>query len=161
MLLGTLAAMAHGACLPLLWLFFGSLTNTFISQDISSGIAENASDLFNLTINCSSVFNIPNGSAIIENATINGIIQGFGFDADVRCLLGDEFISEVNSDIFIFIYFGIAVFLAAMTHVSFFQIAAERQVYKIRLQYYRAILRQNVAWFDANPSGELATRLTE
>ena len=42
-----------------------------------------------------------------------------------------------------------------------YQLAAERQVYKIRLLFYQAILRQNIGWFDSNPSGELSSRLTE
>ena len=43
----------------------------------------------------------------------------------------------------------------------FYQTACERQLYKIRLNYYRAILRQDIGWFDGNPSGELASRLSE
>ena len=29
------------------------------------------------------------------------------------------------------------------------------------LYYYRAILRQDIGWFDGNPSGELASRLSK
>ena len=53
------------------------------------------------------------------------------------------------------------VFLASYIQVFFYQTACERQLYKIRLYYYRAILRQDIGWFDSNPSGELASRLSE
>lgn len=40
-------------------------------------------------------------------------------------------------------------------------VASERQVLKIRREFFKAILRQDMAWFDSNPSGELTTRLSE
>uniref|UniRef100_A0A1X7TB27 ABC transmembrane type-1 domain-containing protein n=1 Tax=Amphimedon queenslandica TaxID=400682 RepID=A0A1X7TB27_AMPQE len=41
------------------------------------------------------------------------------------------------------------------------QLACERQVYKIRLAYYRAVLHQDIGWFDLNASGELTSRLND
>ena len=153
--------MAHGACLPLLWLFFGSLTNTFIQQSASVNISTTYEQLFNTSIDCNSVFDFPVMDVTVPNATITGILRSFNFSDDVECLLESNFLSAIDRDILTFVYFGIAVFLVAMSHISFFQMTAERQVYKIRLAYYRAILRQDIAWFDVNPSGELANRLSE
>ena len=160
-LLGTLAAMAHGACLPLLWLFFGSLTNTFISQSISVEFVSNYS-LLNLTIDCDSVIDFPPVNSTLNNVTITDVLQqGIGFSGEVKCLTGEDFILAINMDVLTFVFFGIAVFLVALSHISLFQMTAERQVYRIRKEYYRAILRQDIAWFDANPCGELANRLSE
>lgn len=38
---------------------------------------------------------------------------------------------------------------------------AERQVRVIRKSLFRAILRQEIGWFDVYKSGELTNRLTE
>jgi len=40
-------------------------------------------------------------------------------------------------------------------------ISCERQTHRIRKQFFRAILRQEIAWFDVHQSGELTTRLAE
>lgn len=77
------------------------------------------------------------------------------------CVTNDEFLISVNNIALAFVGIGLAAFLVAYIQISFMQTAAERQVYKIRLKYYRAVLRQNIAWFDANPTGEITTRLSE
>ena len=42
---------------------------------------------------------------------------------------------------------------------SFWIIAAERQVRRIRFALFRNILRQEIGWFDVNNAGELSNRL--
>ena len=78
-----------------------------------------------------------------------------------ECLDNESFINIINIQVFAFVGIAVAVFILANIQIGCFQLACERQVHKIRLIYYRAILRQEVGWFDANPSGELASRLTE
>ena len=39
-------------------------------------------------------------------------------------------------------------------------LSAERQSNKVRNEYFRAIMRQEIGWFDETSSGELTTRLT-
>ena len=60
-----------------------------------------------------------------------------------------------------FVGIGLGVLLLGYIQITLYQIADERQVHKIRLLFYRAVLRQNIGWFDSNPSGELASRLSE
>ena len=153
MLLGTIAAIAHGASFPLLWLFLGSFVDVFAAQQVTQVIVSNVTSTFpNVTIDCNTM--------LPGNVTVTNIIQQTISDR-VSCLLGDGFIAEVNNITYAFIGIGLAALLVAYFQISFFQTAAERQVYKIRLEYYRAVLRQNIAWFDENPTGELATRLSE
>ena len=78
-----------------------------------------------------------------------------------ECLSNNDFINQINIQVYVFVGIAIAVFLFANVQIGCLQLACERQVQKIRLLYYRAILRQEVGWFDANPSGELASRLNE
>ena len=78
-----------------------------------------------------------------------------------RCLTNDGLLAAINQ---LMIYFGIiaaGVFVFGTIQVLAYQISSERQVYKMRLAYYRAILRQNIAWFDENASGAIASRLSE
>jgi len=76
-------------------------------------------------------------------------------------LTDDDFLQRINTQVYIFLGIAAGVFIVAGLQIMSYQLAAERQVYKIRLQLYQAILRQNIGWFDTNPSGELFSRLTE
>ncbi|XP_078519721.1 ATP-dependent translocase ABCB1 [Lissotriton helveticus] len=56
---------------------------------------------------------------------------------------------------------GAAVLVAAYIQISFWTLAAGRQIRKIRRQFFHAVLRQEIGWFDVNDAGELNTRLTD
>ncbi|NXD36010.1 MDR1 protein, partial [Copsychus sechellarum] len=60
-------------------------------------------------------------------------------------------------------YSGIAagVLLAAYVQTSFWTLAAGRQIRKIRENFFHAIMRQEIGWFDVNDVGELNTRLLD
>lgn len=164
MLLGFLCAVAHGTALPLLMLYFGFLTDGFISQEISSTAAQNISNLTGLSnINCSSVFNLTVGNLTFVDTTITSVLRSSLDPAleNFECLLDAEFISEINIIVLAFVGIAGGVMILSALQIATFQFTAERQVYKIRIRYYRAIMRQEIAWFDANPTGALVNRLSE
>ena len=152
-LIGTLGAIAHGTALPLLMFYFGDLVNVLVNQNVTAQILANISGVCGNVSTCSMIF--PNNAC---NFTLESL---FPDTNSVGCLLDDQFINEINRLTFIFVGFGVGVFIAGYLQVSLFQMAAERQVHKIRLLFYRAILHQDIGWFDANPSGELSSRLSE
>lgn len=77
------------------------------------------------------------------------------------CVLGDVFIDKINDVVFTLIGISVIVWIGAYAHVGLFRASAERQIQKIRLCYYQAVLKQDIAWFDAHSSGELANRISE
>ncbi|XP_074538680.1 ATP-dependent translocase ABCB1 [Halichoeres trimaculatus] len=56
---------------------------------------------------------------------------------------------------------GVVVLVAAYIQVSFWTLAAGRQVKRIRQLFFHSIMRQEISWFDINDTGELNTRLTD
>ena len=51
-----------------------------------------------------------------------------------------------------------------MSHYIFvacLNFAAERQVLRIRKEFFKAVLRQDLAWYDTTTTSEFATRMTE
>lgn len=56
---------------------------------------------------------------------------------------------------------GAGVLIAAYLQVSFWTLAAGRQVRRIRTLFFHRIMQQDIGWFDVNETGELNTRLTE
>ncbi|KAM4579986.1 ATP-dependent translocase ABCB1 [Odontesthes bonariensis] len=56
---------------------------------------------------------------------------------------------------------GAVVLVAAYLQVSFWTLAAGRQVKRIRTLFFHRIMQQDIGWFDVNETGELNTRLTD
>ncbi|KAK3766077.1 hypothetical protein RRG08_002313 [Elysia crispata] len=61
----------------------------------------------------------------------------------------------------IFLGGGFLVVLVAFGQVILFVYTAERQVIRMRLAFYKNIMRQEMAWFDANSCGEMTVKLTD
>lgn len=78
-----------------------------------------------------------------------------------RCIGNDAFIAEVNRLVIFFAIIAVVVFIFGTIQVLTYQISSERQTHKMRLAYYKAVLRQNIGWFDENASGAIASRLSE
>ncbi|KAI8620681.1 putative ABC transporter protein, partial [Chytriomyces sp. MP71] len=60
-----------------------------------------------------------------------------------------------------FVYFGIAMLVAGYASQALWVLAGENQARRIREQYMRAILRQDMSWFDLAQDGSLTTRLAQ
>lgn len=68
--------------------------------------------------------------------------------------------SKVQDFALLFCIFGCIVLFTGFIQVSCWTITGERQALRIKESYVAAILRQNVAWFDEHPPGELPTTVT-
>lgn len=53
------------------------------------------------------------------------------------------------------------MFITSYIQIACFESYAERLVHKLRQNYLKAILRQQIQWFDKQQTGNLTARLTE
>ncbi|GFN90381.1 multidrug resistance protein 1-like, partial [Plakobranchus ocellatus] len=60
-----------------------------------------------------------------------------------------------------YVYIGIGVCVVTYMHITFLQISGERQTFRLRKTFFKALLRQNIGWYDSKQSGELTTRLAD
>jgi ATP-binding cassette subfamily B (MDR/TAP) protein 1 len=58
-----------------------------------------------------------------------------------------------------FVYVGIVIGISASIHIYIFSTMGSRLAARIRYEYLRAVLRQEIAWHDVNPSAKLDTML--
>ena len=131
---------------PVSFLFFGNVISAFTFNALTSNISL---QLFNTTVGC-------------DNNILSSIVMNLSTaDNAVTCVDDSTLIYTINTSIYSFIGLALGTFLCSYLQIFLFQTACERQLYKIRLYYYRAILKQDIGWFDGNPSGELASRLSE
>ena len=163
MLLGSFAAILHGAALPALVFIFGvvltDFSNHFISPRftiLTGGILNCSASNFSITVLRTSrcTLNIAPGT------TYEDVLERC-LGGQRECLTTDEFLQRIDTQVYIFLGLAAGVFIAGTLQIMSYQLAAERQVYKIRLLFYRAILRQNIGWFDINPSVDISSILIE
>uniref|UniRef100_A0A5F9D046 ATP binding cassette subfamily B member 1 n=1 Tax=Oryctolagus cuniculus TaxID=9986 RepID=A0A5F9D046_RABIT len=127
MVVGTLAAIIHGAALPLMMLVFGDMTDSFSNP----------------------------GNMIPANIT----------NLNMSNISASEIYKHLEEEMTTYAYYysgiGAGVLVAAYIQVSFWCLAAGRQTFKIRKQFFHSIMRQEIGWFDVHDVGELNTRLTD
>lgn len=146
MVIGAVAAVGGGLAAPLSMLLFGDFVNIFTFNALTNNVSLL---LFNATVGC-------------DNFLLSSTIHNFSTSENaINCVDNDMLISAIDVTVYKTIGIAVGMFVASYIQVITFQTACERQLYKIRLYYYRAILRQDIGWFDGNPSGELASRLSE
>jgi ATP-binding cassette subfamily B (MDR/TAP) protein 1 len=54
----------------------------------------------------------------------------------------------------------VLAFVTTYTYMAIFVYTSEKQCHKIRKEYLKAVMRQNIAWFDTVGAGEVSTRIT-
>ncbi|KAM3913524.1 ATP-dependent translocase ABCB1-like [Leptodactylus fuscus] len=69
--------------------------------------------------------------------------------------------AEMTKYSYYYIGIGGAVFVLSLFQIWTFLLSASRQTHRIRQKFFKAILHQDMAWFDANQIGTLNNRLTE
>ncbi|CAD6199817.1 unnamed protein product [Caenorhabditis auriculariae] len=60
-----------------------------------------------------------------------------------------------------YVFFGILVFTLGFLSMCCWHTFCERQIHRLRLAYFRALLKQDGEWFDRHDVGELTTRMSD
>lgn len=58
-----------------------------------------------------------------------------------------------------YVYISVGTLIVAYGHMGLWSLTATRQVNKMRLAFFKSVLKQDIGWFDTTDSGELNTRL--
>ncbi|KAM6152196.1 ATP-dependent translocase ABCB1-like [Erethizon dorsatum] len=93
------------------------------------------------------------GNSISSNMTNQSVIN--------KTLIFRHLEEEMTTYAYYYTGIGAGVLIAAYIQVSFWCLAAGRQIHKIRKQFFHAIMKQEISWFDVHDVGELNTRLTD
>ena len=179
-LVGAVMSIASGVALPGHMLLFGRVINQFVYYEqalIFQPIIWNQSQMMNLTCEpfrdgvVDRTFNLtsaPNPMATAADAAANNsdlfFCQQTSIFSEILNLACDPegvFIDEINT--FAYIYVGLAtgVLICVFLGNLFWSISAYRQTRRMRMVFYRSILRQEIGWYDVNETAQLSTRLSE
>ncbi|KAF0536907.1 multidrug resistance protein MDR [Gigaspora margarita] len=106
------------------------------------------------------VFAVAAGTAIPILSILIGIAVDYYTNFQRHTINSSVFSGGINYGSLINVYFAIFIFVATYISVATWVYTGERIARQIREQYLRAILRQNIAYFDEYSSGEVTTRIT-
>ncbi|WWC65424.1 uncharacterized protein I303_108042 [Kwoniella dejecticola CBS 10117] len=129
MLLGLLLAIAAGAAQPLMTLIFGRLTTSFTNY------------------------------AIIAQAIAGSSGSLTQTQLDQLQAAKDDLKVQSGHNALYLMALGIGIFLTTWIYMFIWNVTGELNSKRIREKYLRAVLRQEIAYFDDLGAGEVATRI--
>ncbi|KAI0361184.1 multidrug resistance protein 1 [Trametes cingulata] len=128
--IGLVAAMCAGAAQPLMGLLFGRLTQDFVNFGTALTISRDPSD--------------PQAQAAAQ-AQLPAATAAFKHS------------SALNASYLV--YIGVGMFVCTYIYMATWVYTGEANARRIRERYLRAVLRQDIAYFDNVGAGEIATRI--
>jgi len=141
LLVGVIAAVVHGAMMPLLFLFFGDLIDGFIDGGADGILIEACK--FNLTLS--------NNATEYANCCLTN-----GVDCEAT-------LSSTNMYVIYWIAgLGGLALICGSIHAGIFSFVAHKQEQKIKLAYFKSIVRQEMAFYETEATpGELNAHLAD
>ncbi|CAF0737437.1 unnamed protein product [Brachionus calyciflorus] len=140
MIIGTIAAMGSAVIYPLIFLMYGRVVEVFVDKSKASN--SNSSQIISTTISTTITTSMNTIKCLTENSDSQS---------------NDN---KMQETIYYYVGFGfIALFLNYVSHVCW-NTAGERQIKKMRDSLYKTMIRQDMAFFDKNSSGDLNSILT-
>ncbi|KAG1745981.1 P-loop containing nucleoside triphosphate hydrolase protein [Suillus paluster] len=132
-IIGIVCAAGAGAAQPLMSLLFGSLTQDFVN--------------FNLAEN--------NYTATVQSGNAASIAQA----QQILDAAAASFRTSAALDASYLTYIGVGMFVCTYAYMAIWVYTGEVNAKRIRERYLRAVLRQDIAFFDNVGAGEVATRI--
>lgn len=141
--IGILSASVAGCGLPIMMVLFGDMFNAFVGLHQSRILFQLRPDCFDenedflATPDCTQFVKLKGFLPVTDNwYLIVQFIAGTGGIGSVMLLLSYIFVLCLN-------------------------ITAENQVFRIRGEFLRAVLRQDLGWYDTHQTSDFASRMTE
>ena len=176
-LVGTVMTIASGVALPGHLLLFGRIINQFVYYEqalIFQPSVLNQSQMMNLS--CEPFRDLVANGTVNLTGSPNSVTDTPANDGDVFfcqqtsifseilnlvCDPEDVFIDEINKFSYIYVGLATAVLISVFIANIFWSISAYRQTLRMRVAFYRSILRQEIGWYDVSETAQLSTRLSE
>jgi len=156
---GMICSLIHGAAMPLMIIVFGDMSDLFVYQSQYENWVNYYWDFYNISEN------YPNASkdALLDDPTmaipILEALNRTDLIEEVEENLTDDFMSQMRQYALYYAIIGFSVWVIGYIQVVCWQSSSYRQAQRIRTSLFRAILRQEIGWFDTHEAGELNTRL--
>ncbi|KAH9524930.1 Multidrug resistance protein 1 [Bulinus truncatus] len=157
---GLIGSAGNGLSWPYAMLLFAEVIDQFVDQGKFDNLLDKIPD---------DVFDILNTTWEDARTDIEGFVpycplvaELLNTTLDCEFLDGADNVFDAMEDkAVIFTVGGIVLLFCCIAQVYFFIVSSERQIVRIRLAFYRNVLRQEMAWFDTFSPGDLGVKLTD
>ncbi|XP_062617340.1 ATP-dependent translocase ABCB1-like isoform X1 [Saccostrea cucullata] len=161
MLLGSFCALCHGAALPCMIIVFGNMIDTFVESGKLQYFLQSLNSTY-LQSQGLSVEGIIKDPKILQphlpNLTTYYNVTDFSiYNNSIQY----DLLDTMTEFAVYYIAIGCGVLVLGYGQVVGWVTAAERQCHRIRISFFRNVMRQEIGWFDTHDSGELSTRLAD
>ena len=132
------------------------------SRDVASTLLVNFTNVTGGVVNCSADYRYSISFPYNVEFTFNidSVIKEC-IAPKAACYGDATFTVYITNLVIAFSFIAVLAVILGSLQVLFFQIASERQVKKIRLAYFRSVLRQDQAWHSLQDVGAVSSQLTE
>ncbi|XP_040208751.1 ATP-dependent translocase ABCB1-like [Rana temporaria] len=103
------------------------------------------------------VFGDMTDSFVLSGMNVNASLNTSGCSE----LLTIDIEGEMTRFSYYYVGLGCAVFILSVFQIWTFLVSAGRQIMRIRQKFFRAVLHQDMSWFDSTQIGTLNSRLTD
>ncbi|XP_026331957.1 multidrug resistance protein homolog 49-like isoform X2 [Hyposmocoma kahamanoa] len=134
--LGLILATVNGLFVPLGVIIYGEFTSLLIDRTVQKGTSTSTITL--------ALFG---GGRILTNASK---------EANRLALIEDSQAFAIGT-----VIFSVAQFIAAAISVDIFNYIALKQIERLKEKFLRAVLRQDISWYDLNTSMNFATKVSD
>ena len=95
-----------------------------------------------------------------ENSEVHHNFKNSSSDSSATDMTTDQFMHKVY--VLSGILFGgwVLITISNFFMMTFFPLSAFNQIHTIKVNYFRSVLKQEIAWFDTKSSGDFASRLS-
>ncbi|XP_018426935.1 PREDICTED: multidrug resistance protein 1B-like [Nanorana parkeri] len=131
MILGIICALAAGTGLPIMIIVFGEMTDAFVQSSVN------------------------------QNSTALNITPPLPGECNQKIIGTIDIEAEMTRYSYYYVAIGCATLVLSFFQVWTFVISAARQAHRIRQKFFKAVLHQEMTWFDTTQIGTLNTRLTD
>ena len=154
-----LFSMITGTLIPLQSILMGKLFNIFISYNTADQlhpflVSVNGNDTCTTNIAQQILNRLANSSdEIFCDATRRGNVINSA--STYVCDPDQTLTAEASTHSLYFVYLGVGTFVCMLLTDTLWNISALRQSKRLRIEYYRAILRHKISWFEINDVSRL------
>eukprot|EP00118_Oscarella_pearsei_P008490 m.44041 g.44041 ORF g.44041 m.44041 type:complete len:1424 (+) comp33488_c1_seq3:184-4455(+) len=147
-LLGSLSAVIHGLGWPLVCINLGQLIDTFINHFQGKNVTRPDAAL--------DFFQAPDADSL--NQTVLPFCNSSATASGVACI---DFESEMEKRAIYFAIIGAITFVFAFFQIALWVMASQRQITRMRKACFKAILAQEIGWFDLHNHTEVTIQLVD
>lgn len=148
-LIGSVFAILEGAGPAFMALFFGGMTNTLVSA-VQFGFLDSPTAAAGAGV-----------ATVGDNVTQPLVPSDTNSTNTLQALTASEFESNLSVYSLFYAGLGVIVYLSSLIQITCWQTSCERQTHRIRRAFFSSVLRQELAWFDKNQSGELSAKFND